>query len=208
MSNKANNQNKLLKAAVALLLIFVLLLGGLVCWFVFFKPETDKSVKGGEREAAALEGSIQRMSEEEIQKALNDIVDEGMFRISIASDIIAVQGSTAEIRIENNPQNRYVMQVDLFLDETGELIYSTDLIDPGYYIQAAKLDKEPEPGTYEATAIFTALYPDNEEIVGTVGANVVLHMFADPSAVPTPTPTPLPSPTPTPEFDVTAEAGR
>lgn len=190
MSRGENKQNRLLVAAIALLLVFILLLGGLLCWFLFFRPEVKKETTGGQREAEALQGSIERMSEEEIQKALDEIVEEGMFRISIASDIIVVKGDKAQLRIENNPQNRYVMQVRLILDETGEEIYSTDLIDPGYYIQAAKLHKEPEPGKYPATAIFTALYPDTEKIVGQVGANVTLHVFADPSAVPTPTPSP------------------
>lgn len=194
-----NQTNQLLKIAIALLLVFVLLLGGLLCWFLIFKPQADREIKGGQREADALQGAIRQMTDEEIQQALNNIVEEGMFRISIASDIIAIEGDKAELRIENNLQNRYVMQVSIYLDDTGEEIYSTDLIDPGYYIQEAELDKHLEPGEYAATAVFTALYPDTEEIVGTVGANVTLHVYPNADAVPTPTPTPEPSPSPTAE---------
>ena len=198
MAHKENNQNdRLLKTVIALLLVFVLLLGGALCWFLIIKPNMDREIKGGQREADALKGSIEQMSEEEIQQALNDIVDEGMFRISIASDIIAIQRGKAELRIENNIQNRYIMQVSIYLDENGKEIYSTDLIDPGYYIQSAELDAKLEPGVYPATAVFTALYPDTEEVVGTVGANVKIHVFANAEDVPTPTP--VPSPTATPE---------
>lgn len=193
-----NQTNQLLKIAVILLLVFVLLLGALVCWFLILKPNAEKEVKGGQREAEALQGSIHHMTEEEIQEALNNIVEEGMFRISIASDIIAIEDGKAQLRIENNLQNRYVMQVSIYLDDTGEEIYSTDLIDPGYYIQEAELDEHLEPGEYAATAVFTALYPDTEEIVGTVGANVTIHVYPDANAVPTPTPTPTASPSPTP----------
>ena len=195
MAQKEKNQNdRLLKTVIALLLVFVLLLGGALCWFLIIKPNMEKGVKGGQREADALQGSINHMTEEEIQKALNDIVDEGMFRISIASDIIAIENGKAELRIENNIQNRYIMQVSIYLDENGKEIYSTDLIDPGYYIQSAELDKHLEPGTYAATAIFTALYPDTEEIVGTAGANVKIHVFENANAVPTPTAVPSPTP--------------
>ena len=92
MAQKEKNQNdRLLKTVIALLLVFVLLMGGALCWFLIIKPNMDKGVKGGQREAEALQGSINHMTEEEIQQALNDIVEEGMFRISIASDIIAIE---------------------------------------------------------------------------------------------------------------------
>lgn len=173
--NKQNN--KLMKAVIALLLVFILLLGGLLIYFFVIRPNADKGARGGQREVEALKGSIYVMTDEEMQEALNNVVEEGMFRISIASDIIAIEEGKAQVRIENNLQNRYIMQVSIYLDETGEEVYSTDLIDPGYYIQETTLDKSLEPGEYAATAVFTAFYPDSEEIVGTVGANVTIHVF-------------------------------
>lgn len=193
---RRNNSNKkLIIIIVILILMFVLLLGGVLVYFLVIQPNQGKQVKGGQREAEALKGSLTVMTEAEIQEALNNIVEEGMFRISIASNIIAIEDGPAQVRIENNLSNRYIMQVNLTLDETGEAIYSTDLIDPGYYIQETTFHKHLDPGEYAATAIFTALYPDTEEIVGTVGANVKIHVFA---AEPTPTPTAEPSPTPAP----------
>ena len=192
---KKDNTKKLIVLIVILILLFMLLLGGVLVYFLVIQPAQGKEVRGGQREAEALKGSLNVMTEEEIQEALNNIVEEGMFRISIASNIIAIEDGPAQVRIENNIQNRYIMKVNIYLDETGEEIYSTDLIDPGYYIQETKFDKHLDPGEYAATAIFTAFYPDTEDIVGTVGANVKIHVFA---TEPTPTPTPEPTPTPTP----------
>lgn len=196
-SKKRKNTNKWIVLLIILLLLLVLLLGAVVFYFVAVQPTMQKKVTGGQREAAALQGSLNIMTEEEIQEALNNTVEEGMFRISIASNIIAIEDGMAEIRIENNLQNRYIMQVTLTLDETGEEIYRTGLIDPGYYIQSAKFDKHLDPGEYEATAVFTALYSDNENIVGTVGANVKIHVLPK-NATPTPSPSPTPAPTATP----------
>lgn len=196
-SKKRKNTNKWIVLLIILLLLLILLLGAVVFYFVAVQPTMQKQVTGGQREAAALQGSLNIMTEEEIQEALNNTVEEGMFRISIASNIIAIEDGMAEIRIENNLQNRYIMQVTLTLDETGEEIYRTGLIDPGYYIQSAKFDKHLDPGEYEATAVFTALYPDNENIVGTVGANVKIHVLPK-NATPTPSPSPTPAPTATP----------
>lgn len=183
--------------ALMALILIALLLTGAMCWYSFiYRPAQERlGVQGGKREAAALKGSIHQMTEEEIQEALDHIIEEGMFRISIASHIIVTEDGMAQLQIENNPSNRYLMKVQIFLDETGEEIYGTDLIDPGYYIQEAELDRALAPGEYAATAIFTALYPDNGDIVGTAGANVVIRVFAG-STVPTPEPTSAPEGTP------------
>lgn len=188
-----NNKN-LIIAVIILLLCFVLLLGGVLLYFLYLQPMQKNQVKGGQREAAALQGSLTFMTEEEIQEALNSIVEEGMFRISIASTILAEEDGMAQMRIENNMTNRYIMQVTMYLDETGDEIYRTGLIDPGYYIQEAKFHKHLEPGEYDATAVFTALYPDTEELVGTVGANVKIYVF--PAGV---TPVPAPETTAQPQ---------
>lgn len=126
----------------------------------------------GVRESDALLGSLNTMTEEELQAELNRIVEEGMFRISIASTIIAGEDGRAEVRIENNRTNRYLMQVAILLDQNGEEIYRTDLIDPGYYIKDTWLDKKLPGGEYEATAVFTALDPETEGEVGRVNAKV------------------------------------
>ena len=183
---------------LALILVAVLLIGAAGYYFLVYRPTQRRSgVAGGLREAAALQGSINQMTDEEIQAALDSIIEEGMFRISIASDIIAIEDGMAQLRIENNLSNRYLMKVNIYLDETGEEIYATDLIDPGYYIQEAGLDRHLDPGEYPATAVFTALYPDTGEIVGTAGANVTIHVFAT-DAAPTPSPS-WAAASPTPE---------
>ena len=201
MRRRKKSNKGLFIALLVLVMVLMMLLCGVLYYVWVYQPAQREKTRGGQREAEALQGSINLMTEEEIQQALNNIVEEGMFRISIASNIIAVQGEKAQVRIENNYSNRYVMQVKIHLDDTGEVIYSTDLIDPGYYIQEAYLDKELEPGTYAATAVFTARYPDNEDVVGTVGANVKIHVFpagTTPTPVPTVTPTAEPAATPAP----------
>ena len=200
--NKAvGTSGKTLLAVLIALLLVMLLLGGALLYFLVLRPEKSREVKGGQREASALQGSIHQMTEEEIQQALNNIVEEGMFRISIASDILAEEDGEAEVRIENNLSNRYVMQVTLYAyvpdEKTGATneveIYRTDLIDPGYYIQTTPFDKHLDPGEYDALAVFSALYPDTEELVGTAGAQVKLYVFPK-GAVPEPTPEPSPAP--------------
>ena len=195
--NKKNNSKKLIIIVIVLLILFMLLMGGALYYFVFLRnAEPEKPVTGGQREAAAIQGSLKVLSEEELEAELAKTIEEGMFRISIASRIVATEDGRADVRIENNQTNRYLMQVSIYLDETGEEIYATDLIDPGYYIQSTQFDKPLKAGDYDATAVFTALYTDTEEIVGTAGANVEIIVLP---AGTTPTPSPTPEPTATPE---------
>jgi len=199
-NSKSANKNqgrKIIPIIIVLLLVIMLLLAGLIYYFLALQPaKNEKEVVGGRREAAALQGSIKMKTEEEIQEELSNVVEEGMFRISIASEIVGIENGMNEVRIENNQSNRYLMQVSIYLDETGEEIYATDLIDPGYYIQSTEFDKTLKAGEYDATAVFTALYTDTEEIVGTAGANVKIIVLP---AGTTPTPSPTPEPTATPE---------
>lgn len=201
---QTQKKNRTVIVLLILILLAVCLTAAAGWYFLIYQPDhAKKNVVGGKREAAALQGSIDQMTEEEIQQALNNIVEEGMFRITIASDIIAYENGEADLCIENKLQNRYVMQVTLYTLETDEItgetiqneIYCTDFIDPGYYIEYDTFDTPLEPGEYDALALFTAFYADTEEIVGTAGAQVKIHVL---SGGETPTPTAEPTATPAP----------
>lgn len=206
---QTQKKNRTVIVLLILILLAVCLTAAAGWYFLIYQPDhAKKNVVGGQREAAALQGSIDQMTEEEIQQALDNIVEEGMFRITIASDIIAYENGEADLCIENKLQNRYVMQVTLYTLETDETtgetiqneIYRTDFIDPGYYIEYDYFDTPLAAGEYDALAIFTALYPDTEEIVGTAGAQVKIHVLAGGA-----TPTPTAEPTATPEPDAAAQ---
>lgn len=70
------------------------------------------------------------------------------------------------------------MQVLITLDDTGELIYETGLIEPNHHIQSAKLDVELEKGEYLATAVFNAYDPETEEYIGSAGAKLTITVLS------------------------------
>ena len=106
-------------------------------------------------------------TEAEIQAELDRTVEEGMFNISIASTVQFPDGrSPGELRIENVPGNRYNMQVDIARSDTGEVIYSSDILEPNYHIQYAKLDQSLPAGTYNCVATFHALDPETDDEIG------------------------------------------
>ncbi len=87
-----------------------------------------------------------------------------MVNIGIAVEPVFEQnGRKGRIGIENIEANHYSFQVELFLDETGERVYQSGIIDPGYYIEYIGLDKTLQAGDYPATAIFTTYSLDESE---------------------------------------------
>lgn len=178
------------------IVVAVLLLAA-VGAFAWVKLNEEKQYERYEFDTAAMAGRIQQMTEEEIQAELDRVVEEGMFNISIASAIVFPSpDSEGEARIENIAANRYHMQVDITLDETGEKVYSSKLIQPGYSIANIKLNRRLEPGEYPATAMFSAITQDELKLFGQAAALINLYVMPEPT--PTPTPSPVPTSTPAP----------
>lgn len=161
-----------------LLLLLLLAIGGTAAYLL----TREKSYEKYEFDTDAMAGRIQQMTEEEIQAELNRVVEEGMFNISIASAILFNgPNGEGEARIENIEANHYHMQVDIVLDETGETVYSSKLIQPGYSIRNIRLNKKLEPGEYPATAIFSAITQEEKQVFGTVAAQIRLYVTEEPT---------------------------
>ena len=160
----------------------VLLLLAFGIWFFFLR---DTGYDRYEFDTEAMAGRLRTMTEEEIQEELNRVVEEGMFNISIASAIVFESPmAEGEARIENIEANPYHMQVEIFLDETGESIYSSKLIRPGYSIEKIKLTKELEPGEYPVTAIFSAITQEEMQLFGQAGAQIKIYILDESGHVP------------------------
>ena len=126
-------------------------------------------------DTSAVEGTLPGKTPEEIQAMLNQIVDEGMFNVSIAPTIV-FPGPQAEgqARIENVPANHYNMGVVITLDGTSETVYESKGIRPGQYIEYITLNRELASGEYAATAMFTAYDVENLSEQGRVAVKIKL----------------------------------
>lgn len=165
--NRVKRKKELIGMLLLLLLVAVLIAGVRLLESKETKPESRM------RDVNAIIGQVEGKSDEEIQSELNRIVEKGMFNISINSDIVMEDGtSEAELRIENVPGNQYLMGVDITLDESGEVIYSSGILEPNHYIQKAALKRPLEKGVYSATALFGAYDMEQEEKVGEAGAEI------------------------------------
>lgn len=121
-------------------------------------------------------GQLDGKSKEEIQAELDRIVEEGMFNIAIANVVQLQNGSSeGDFSIENSPANRYNMQVEIAVADTGEVVYTSGVLEPNYHIQTAKLDTPLSKGTYNCIATFHALDPEKDDAeVGQAAASMTI----------------------------------
>lgn len=167
-NDRPGEARKRKRILIALVAVLVLIAAGVAAWLFLGQPNDIF-------DANAKSGQAPYKSQEEMQAELDRIVEEGMFNISIVSVIEFADGQSAgNAYIENVPGNRYAMQADISLDDTGETVYESKAIKPDSYIESITLNQDLEPGNYVATATFTALDPDSLEEVGKAAAKVTL----------------------------------
>ena len=103
------------KHLLLVILLLLLAIGGIFLWNYLQK----------EKEAAADRdarmGILPGMSEEDIQKRLNQTVAEGMMNVSINPSPVFKDGSSkGNLRIENIKANHYSYIVTIYLDENNK----------------------------------------------------------------------------------------
>lgn len=125
-------------------------------------------------------GQLEDKTKEEIQAALNEIVEEGNLSISMNMNPVFPTGdSQGSLKIENGPQNRYGQRVVITLDETGQQIYDSGYMPVNTHIQQDVLEIDLGKGEYEATATFSAYDEDlGGAMVGQVAAKIKISVLS------------------------------
>ena len=163
---------------LVIVLLLLLLLGGIFAYRHFVGVQPNDTVLLEENIKAKL-GQLEDKSNEEIEAALNEVVEEGTVCISINMNPVFSSGKAeGTLKIENGPMNLYNQRVVITLAETGEEIYHSGLMPVDSHIQTDKLDVELEKGEYLATAVFNAYDPETEEYIGSAGAKLTITVLS------------------------------
>ncbi len=81
--------------------------------------------------------------------------------------------SPGEARIANDRKNQFSCVVRIVRDATGEVVYESGLIEPGYYIEEIYLTGGLKQGFYPCTAVWS-FYTKDEEYAGDTAWKVVV----------------------------------
>lgn len=168
---KSNNKKKVF----IILLIILLLIGIGVVYFFIRTPKDSETDYWFDEEAI---NGILHGDENDIQGALNQVVEKGMFNVAISPNPVFERGDKeGKINIENIPANHYYCQVTIE-NSSGNIMYKSGGIKPGQYIEKIKLKKKLAKGNYPATAIFEITDPENLHSIGEVRVELVISVLS------------------------------
>lgn len=155
--------------AVLCLLAILIGVGCFIAWKLI-QPEYNDRM-----EPNAVVGSMPGKTEEQIQAELNQKVKDSEVAFSInAAPVFETGTSKGNLLFENPTSNKKLTRIEIYRDDTNELIYKSGLLQPGSYIPEAKLKVDLEPGEYVCTAYIYAYKLKDESFVGKVAAGLTI----------------------------------
>lgn len=99
-------------------------------------------------------------------------VEEGMFECNMSMTWTFPDGTakSPDAYVLNSTNNKYPIYFDVTLDDTEELIYSSPVIPVGADLKDFALSKDLDPGTYDATVMYTLIRDaESQEVISSAG---------------------------------------
>ena len=146
---------------------------------VFLFTQRAPSGNGLVLDDNATMGTLPGIDMEQRQKELQQQLDETMIAFSInTSPVFATGGSEGNLMLENPGNNAKLLVVEIYIDDTQELVYQSKAIPVGSYIENVRLDKVLEAGEYQATAYFKAYREEDQSFIGQAGAAIKITVLS------------------------------
>lgn len=164
-SQEQNNKKKKRNKIIAFLIMLLLLLLLLTRCCSSCSNLSPSDISQGE-----IEWNQPRASRD-LQAEIDKAVEQGMFNVFMNTNVVFKDGnSKGNMMIQNIDTNVYPMYVEIYNNDN--LLYKSDIIDPGYKIEEAKLDTVLSKGTYDCTAYFYVTDSNKQEVQNKIGLNI------------------------------------
>jgi hypothetical protein len=174
----ARRKQTVIRIVILILMLLLLLLLLRQCGYFRFPWERSAPIVAGDLFpdlGDAKDGHLADMTPEQILEQMQKAADAAYFSFKINARPEFENGSAAgSLGIENPGYNVYPMVVQIFLDDTGEMIYDSGGILPNQHIDNAKLSKRLTAGAYNATAYLNAYDPDTKVWQGKQAAALII----------------------------------
>lgn len=175
--------NTKLKVVFAVVIVALLAVIGVLVYKLTHMPEPEAPQA---QESTMPEGNLfdyddsaVAIDENSMSKALLDMVDkvkDGNMSLEMKTTAVSPDGTNFSCKLANAPENRYDMFMTLYLDDTGEEIYKSGLIPLGMEINTFQINRKLDPGTYEATLVYTQVNDDKATVHATVNVGLTLNV--------------------------------
>lgn len=181
-SNPKDNRRKfkilnlIYKIFVAVGIVAIILL-------ILFKPcnckcDCAKSSSQSTYFDTTVDDSVTDEKTESAVSDLNKQVEDGMITMSMNAEPSFENGSAkGNLLIENDKSNKHPQVIQIYRNDTKELIYTSSMLPVGQFINEDTLDVKLSKGDYKCTAYFNAVDEKTGEKLGTSGANITIHIL-------------------------------
>ena len=153
--------------AIKVLLLIVVILLIIVATVAITIKLLNKGDDSDRNDALLDRGFVTESDAQAIGKALVDKVEEGMFECEMTMNWYFEDGGKAispNAYVANSSANAHTMFFDVYVADTGELVYSSPLMPVGTSTRKIALEKELEPGLYDMEVRYTMVDENYEEI--------------------------------------------
>jgi hypothetical protein len=175
--------NTKLKVVFALVIVALLAVIGVLVYKLTHIPEPEMpQVQETVPPADNLfdyDNSAVAIDEDSMSRALTDLaekVKDGNMSLEMKTSAASNDGVNFACKLANPPENRYDMFMTLYLDDTGEELYKSGLIPLGMEIGNFTINRKLDPGTYEATLVYTQVNDDKATVHASVNVGLTLEV--------------------------------
>lgn len=161
-SGSNSSSSKMFIAFIVFILIMVI---GIAAYLLLRnrngEPKNTRDV-GGSARLIMDEGDAGNIMDE-----MRKEVEEGMFECNMSSTWTFADGTSEskDAAVANSTNNSYPFYFDVMLEDTGEIVYSSPVVPVGAQVTGIKLEKDLDPGEYEATVLYSLLEDEESQEV-------------------------------------------
>ena len=180
-NGNGNDQAGSSKKGLIIIIVFLVIIVALVGVIAFLlgrntggsdagteASNTDNGRKVAESARVVLDEDSAANVMEEMRKE----VEEGMFECNMSMTWTFSDGSAAskDAYVANSTNNKYPIYFDVILNDTGEKVYSSPVLPVGAELTNFSLDKDLDPGTYQATVYYSLIRDEeSQEVISSAG---------------------------------------
>lgn len=105
----------------------------------------------------------------------NAVISKNMNYISLEKELVFEDtDSWGYAGIANGTESQLGCTLKLIQDETGDIIYQSKLLDPGYYIENIRLSADLKKGYYSCTAVWDFYDKETDCPIGSMASKAVV----------------------------------
>ncbi len=172
-NGNGNDQAGSSKKGLIIIIVFLVIIVALVRVIAFLLGRNtggsdDGADTGNSREVAeSARVVLDEESAANVMEEMRKEVEEGMFECNMSMKWTFENGEaqSKDAYVANSSNNTHPIYFDLYLVDSGELIYSSPVIPVGSELTNFKLDKSIPAGTYDAKCAYSLLKDETSQEV-------------------------------------------